>query len=107
MKWIEISGTWRTINSRVEHNVRSTVKEITQGGNGIVAGGALGVDFFATDEALKHDPTASRIKVFLPTSLPTYAAHYRKRAEEGVITPKQAEILIQQLEKLKQTQRPS
>jgi hypothetical protein len=33
----------------------------------------------------------------LPTTLEVYTAHYRKRADEGVITREQAEKLVQQL----------
>lgn len=101
MKWVTISGSWRKVNKQVEDDVRETVRQIIERGDGITTGAALNVDYFATDEALKVDPTASHIKVFLPTSLETYAKHYRKRAGEGVITQDQAEMLIAQLEGLK------
>jgi hypothetical protein len=65
-------------------------------GKGIVTGGVLGVDYWATETALSIDPT--RLKVILPTTLATYAAHYRARATEGVISAQQAEDLIKQLE---------
>lgn len=58
MKWIAISGSWRNANSQVEKDVRETVKQITVKGNGIVTGGALGVDYWALDEALKIDKKA-------------------------------------------------
>ena len=45
---------------------------------------------------LSIDPT--RLKVILPTSLVTYAAYYRQRAAEAVISAQQAEDLIGQLE---------
>ena len=61
-----------------------------------MTGGALGVDYWATETALNIDP--ARLKVILPTSLITYAAHYRRRAAEGVISAQQAEALISQLE---------
>ncbi|MEK7063518.1 MAG: hypothetical protein AAB955_02395, partial [Patescibacteria group bacterium] len=70
-------------------------------GDGIVTGGALNVDYFATDEALKYDSGADRIKTFLPATLDRYAAHYRKRAGEGVITSEQAEQLVAQLTEVK------
>ncbi len=99
--WFGISGSWRKTSDDVERDVRETVRKIIERRDGIVSGGALNVDYFATDEALTLNPTADRIKVFLPATLPRYAAHYRKRAEEGVITSDQAESLIAQLEKLK------
>jgi len=100
MEWIGISGSWRTINSNVETNVRYIIRDIFGKGNGIINGGALGVDYISNDEALKIDSSASKIKVFLPTSLEIYLKHYKKRAKEGVITNNQAEMLISQLEQI-------
>jgi len=99
--WFGISGSWRKTSPEIETAVRATVKKIIERGDGIVSGGALNVDWFATDEALKLDPTAKHIKIFLPVIIELYAAHYRKRAIEEVITSEQAETLIAQLEKLK------
>lgn len=101
MKWIAISGSWRQSNSRLEQDVRKTVRQILNRGDGIVSGGALGVDYFATDEALKIDPEAQRIKVFIPASLKIYSDHYFNRAKEGVITSRKAHQLIKQLKNLK------
>ncbi len=84
----------------VAADVRAVVSRLMGEGSGIVSGGALGVDFVATDEALRHDADAKRIKVFLPSTLARYAAHYRQRAAEGVITSEQAEALIAQLEEV-------
>lgn len=95
--WFGITGSWRKTSADIEQGVRETVRRIIERGDGIVSGGALNVDSFATDEALKLDPTAQRVRIFLPVVLDLYAAHYRKRAQEGVITPGQAENLIAQL----------
>ncbi|MBS3071903.1 DNA-processing protein DprA [Candidatus Pacearchaeota archaeon] len=100
MKWIAISGSWRKTNEQVEADVRKVVREIITSGKGIVSGGALGVDYIATDEALTLNPSATQIRIYLPTTLQIYSAHYRKRAKEGVITSTQAELLISQLERL-------
>ncbi len=102
MKYIAISGSWRKMNSQLEKDVRDHVREIISRGDGIVSGGALNVDYIATDEALKLDPSAKRIKIFLPATLEIFSAHYRKRAREGVITKEQAESLIAQLNKVGQ-----
>ena len=107
MKWIAISGSWREINNKLEKDVRNTVREIISRGDGIVSGGALNVDFIAIDEALKLDPTAKRIKIFIPATLDIFVIHYRKRTNEGVVTKKQAEDLIAQLTKIKETNPPS
>lgn len=101
-KWIGITGSWRKTNSQVEKDVRSFVGKVIGEGAGIITGGALGVDYFATDEVLKLNPTAEFLRIFLPVTLGLYSAHYRKRADERVITHKQAEDLISQLEKIKE-----
>jgi len=100
-KWVGISGTWALTSKEVEEDVRKTVRGVIEKGSGIVTGGALNVDSFATDEAIKMDPGCKHLKVFLPVTLKLYSAHYRKRAKEGVITEKQAETLIAQLEYIK------
>jgi len=100
MKWIAISGSWRKIDKKVVRDVRKVVREIIINGNGIVSGGALGVDYIAVDEALKLDLLVNQIKIYLPTSLVIFAKHYRKRAREGIITSKQAEEIISQLNKI-------
>jgi hypothetical protein len=100
-EWVAISGTWRSVTPEVEREVRGEVRRIIEGGDGIVTGGALGVDYIATDEALKADPAARHLKIILPTPLATYANHYFHRAEEGVITQAQAFDLIHQLAEVK------
>ena len=55
MKWIGISGGWRKTNTEVEDAVRRTAKEIIERGDGIVSGGAIGVDSLALDEVLKFN----------------------------------------------------
>ena len=102
MKWIGISGSWRATSEEVENDVREAVREIINRGDGIVTGGGLNVDYFAINEALKLDSEAKQIKAFITLTLPGYAAHYRKRAAEGVITEKQAEDLIAQMTLLKE-----
>jgi hypothetical protein len=98
MKWIAIAGGWRKTNTQVENDVRQTVKEIMSNGNGIVSGGALGVDYIATDEALRLN---GQLKIIIPSTLEIYKTHYIKRAGEGVITEEQATLLITQLEEAK------
>lgn len=103
MNRVAISGSWKIATPQVERDVRKCVKDIVDAGDGIVTGGALGVDSVATDEVLSRaDFQPAQLQVILPTTLPTYSAHYRKRAEEGVISPQQAETLIHQLEEVSQ-----
>lgn len=101
IKWVGISGSWAITTKEVERDVRKVVRDVIKNGGGIVTGGALNVDSFATDEAIKIDPKCEHLKIFLPVILNLYSAHYRKRAKEGVITEKQAENLIAQLEYVK------
>lgn len=107
MRWVAVSGSWRRSHPGIEHDVRQAVADIMERGDGIVTGGALGVDYVATEEALKHNPTADRITIILPTSLEVYAFHYRKRAKEGVITVEQAETLIDLLTTVQQRRKQS
>lgn len=100
MTWVGVSGSWRHILPGLPDTVRREVTAALAAGKGIVTGGALGVDYWATETALSIDP--ARLKVILPTSLATYAAHYRRRAVEGVISTRQAEDLIRQLEAVAQ-----
>ncbi len=102
MQWIAISGSWRKFDAQVEKDVREVAREIISRGNGIVSGGALGVDYFATDEAMKLNPAANQIKIFLPGTLELYAAHCDERIERGDFTREQIDELIGQLIKLKE-----
>jgi hypothetical protein len=101
MKWIAIAGTWWKTNSEIEKTVRETVRSIITRGDGVISGGALDVDYFALDEALKHNPTAEQIKIFIPSSLETYRDHYATKRNEKAVSPEQSQMLITQLEGLK------
>lgn len=100
MKWIGISGSRQT-NQKVEDDVRREVDMILKRGDGVVVGGAMGVDYFAADEMLRQGLAKERLKVCLPVTFDLYAKHYRKRAEEGVVTSAEAETLIEQLQNVK------
>lgn len=102
IKWVGISGSWRKINHQIESDVRTSVRSIIKQRNGVITGGALGVDYIATDEVLKLNTSLDLLKIFLPVKLDIYEAHYRKRADEGIITHEQAEELIMQLKKVKE-----
>jgi hypothetical protein len=98
MKWIAIAGGWRKTNSQVEQDVLKVVREIISRGDGVVSGGALGVDYIATQEVLNLN---GKLKIFIPSSLEIYEEHYFNRYNEGVITKEQAEKLITQLKEVK------
>lgn len=103
MKKILISGSWRYQNPELEAQVRQTVRDILAEDAGIISGGALGVDYWALDEALQIDPQATRIQIFLPSTLNFYKKHYKQRALDGIISTKQYKTLIAQLKQLKKT----
>ena len=76
MKWILFTGTWKLANQEVEYDVREAVRNVISRGNGIVTGGATGVDYFAMDEAMKLHPDASRLKVVIPAMFQSYVYDY-------------------------------
>lgn len=77
MKWCLFTGTWRLTNSEVEEDVRTAVREVLSHGDGIVTGGATGVDYFTVDELSKLDSNFTRLRIFLPTTLSDYIEDYR------------------------------
>lgn len=76
MKWILFTGTWRLTNREVEQDVRNAVRDVIARGDGVLTGGATGVDYFAMDEVLKHNPTASHLRVIIPARLESYVEDY-------------------------------
>jgi hypothetical protein len=85
MKWILFTGTWRLTNKEVEEDVRKAVREVLFNGNGIVTGGALGVDFVAMDECLKLGQEKS-LRVIIPSKIEVYIAHFWKAFESKKIS---------------------
>lgn len=97
MKWIGVSGSWRHVTQKLKRDVKREVSQVLARGDGIVTGGALGVDYLATEVVINIDPSLSHLKILLPTDLTGYLIHYNNRAREGVITASQAKKLAQQL----------
>ncbi|MDD4353459.1 MAG: hypothetical protein PHN56_03305 [Candidatus Nanoarchaeia archaeon] len=100
MKWYAISGSWRQTNDKVKTDVINIVKDIITQGNGIITGGALGVDYIATQTIIEFGDPKTQLKLYLPIKLDSFCKHYRKRADEGVITQEQADLITFQLEKI-------
>lgn len=98
MKWYAISGSWRQAGDDVKNDVITVVKKILREGNGVVTGGALGVDYFATKAVLECGDLKTQLRLYLPIKIDKFCRHYFKRASEGVITKKQAEQITSQLE---------
>ncbi|MFZ2619472.1 MAG: hypothetical protein WAX89_01215 [Alphaproteobacteria bacterium] len=102
MIWVAISGSWRISTApendpvRVEVNnaVVTATEILLKYGHGIVTGGALGVDFWATEKAMSCNSCGSpALKIILPTSLEIFLAHHDARAAEGKITVAAAQAL--------------
>ncbi len=83
MRFRGISGTWRVTTPEVEADVRKDVQDACASGMGIVTGGALGVDYYATEEAFAFDPSGAHVRVVLPTTLTTYSARLTTYATEN------------------------
>lgn len=101
MKWYAISGTWKVTNTEVQQDVENEVRKIIEKGDGIVTGGALGVDYFATQTVLKYGDVLKQLKLCLPIKVHDFCNHYLKRADEGVITKNQAQMIVKQLSEVK------
>jgi hypothetical protein len=102
MKWILFTGTWRLTNAEVEQDVRAAARDVLMRGDGIVTGGATGVDYFAMDEAMKIDPTAQRLKVIIPTNLKSYIHDYYTNWCQEPVTKEGIAALAELLDKIKE-----
>jgi len=106
MKWVIVTGTWRLTNKDVEHDVRIAARQIFENGDGLVTGGATGVDYFAMDEFLKLDPNCTRMRVFIPARLDHFIADYRKNWKHAPISDADIDDLSHLLHLIK-TRNPS
>lgn len=86
MKWIIFTGTWRLTNKEVEQDVRVAARQVFESGDGLLTGGATGVDYFAMDEFVKLNPDCTRIRVFIPARLEHFIFDYRKNWKHDPIT---------------------
>lgn len=102
MKWILITGTWKITTKEVEEDVRSAVREILLRGDGIITGGATGVDYFAMEEALRIDLDSRFLRVIIPARLDTYIDDYSTNWCQEPLTKKDIDNLAVLLRKIKQ-----
>lgn len=78
MRWIIFTGSWRLTNREVENDVREYARRVFAAGDGLVTGGATGVDYYAMDEFIKLNPECTRMRVFIPARIKHYISDYRK-----------------------------
>lgn len=98
MMKVAISGSWRFSTDQLSTDLQAECGRIMDSADQIVTGGALGVDFTATQIAFASGRAESAVCVIIPTSLAIYTKHYLQRAAQGVISHDQAQSLIEQLE---------
>ena len=102
MKWIIFTGTWRLTNDEVEHDVRAATREILVRGDGIVTGGATGVDYFCMDEVLKNN-AENKLRVIIPAKLEHYISDYHKNWCHDPITQEdinKIEIILRRIKEV-------
>lgn len=103
MKWVLFTGTWKQVNQEVEKDVRQAVRDVVSAGNGVVTGGATGVDFFVMDEYLKLDPDCRKLRIFIPARLSHFIYDYHKNWCHDPITHQLIDDLEVILKKIKET----
>lgn len=97
MKWILFTGSRGPINAKVEEDVRSCVNQVLSENNGILTGGAIGVDYFAMDECLIRD-NLSKLRVILPTKVEYFIHHHERAMLENRISKSEYLLLKNCLE---------
>jgi hypothetical protein len=102
MKWHCFSGSWRETNPALQRLVAERVAAIMRAGDGIVSGGAAGVDYWTLHEALRHDAAAERIKILIPGTPEQYFAHLLSTRTHGLYTlAEAAQTIVTQLRDLR------
>jgi len=97
MEWYCISGSWRRTNNQVKTDVEARTDKILKEGNGVILGGALGVDQIATQFILDNGDPKNQLQIFLPIELGAYCEHFFTSQEEYRITRDQAEDITRQI----------
>ncbi len=95
--WVGISGSWRTINQKIVDDVTEIVRSITSEGMGILTGGALGVDYVATEVVLKESDPEKQLRIALPINRYAYMEHFTNSSMRKKISRTQQDFLIDQL----------
>ena len=82
MKWLGVVGT-REVNDTIRCDIEHFVGQKIADGNGIVSGGATGVDHEAARLAYECGLEAVRFRIFLPVDLELYCQALYDRAAAG------------------------
>ena len=82
MKWLAVVGT-REVNDTIRRDIERFVGQKIADGNGIVSGGATGIDHKAARLAYEWGLEASRFRIFLPVKLELYCQALYDRVVVG------------------------
>ena len=100
-KWCGITGSWRDSNSHLRNDVKRIVKWILRRGDGIVTGGSLGVDYYATDIVLEEGNPKNQLKIYLPNKIDEFLSYYGdcfdRLPKDRIISREQADEISKQL----------
>lgn len=95
---VAFSGTWQSGPAVVAEDVRREVESALAENRVVVTGGALGVDYITTARVIELQSSLDSLRVVLPVKLQVYIDHYRRQADQAVVTHAEVEELIHQLQ---------
>lgn len=99
MKWALFTGSRSPVNVEVENDVRAAVREVIAKGDGVLTGGAAGVDYFAMYEVASLN-ALNKLRILLPTKLEIFIEHYRQAEKDGKIEKKACDDLLHLLQSI-------
>lgn len=99
MKWALFTGSRSPVNVEVENDVRAAVQEVIAKGDGVLTGGAAGVDYFAMSEVAALN-ALDKLRIILPTKLEIFVEHYKQAEKDGKIEKKVCDDLLQLLQSI-------
>jgi hypothetical protein len=92
-----------TVHGNMETHERDAVRRVLARGDGVLTGGATGVDFFAMHEALRIDPSGKTLVVIIPAYLEDYIKDYYEHWVQKPVTVDDVDRLIEVLRRIKGT----
>ncbi len=79
---------------------RQATREVIARGDGVLTGGATGVDYFAMDECAKHG-ALGQLRIFLPAKLDWFIKDYYDNWQHEPISKEDIDMLAKLLLRLK------
>lgn len=84
MKWYAINGGWRKTDEKVRLDVERIVTDILYKNDCIVTGGAMGVDYIATDTVINRGDPSWQLKIYLPVRFDIYKDHLHQATKKQI-----------------------